>query len=513
MTLGDVGLSARHFLKRGIWPIVTGVCVCFAVLIFTGHPGAPAFALIAIGNLILLAMWSNNGQGLPLIPVLGIQNLVAYGLPLLTKNENVMGYPPEYMFKAGQEMLIFSLTLAITWRIGMQVIPTHSKLCYALQGFDSASPKLGRLGLGMVIGSSLYHLLHSAGALDSILAMLPAGMESIENAFISAISASGFFLTAMMIGRGAIRGIGRSIFWVLLWLQCFISASGFLLSATTTVLFSAGIGLFWGGGKIPWRLIGISAAMLAFLNLGKFTMRERYWRTAEEGGAPTFGITEMPHYYTEWIGASVDAITGAPVTSSKRDAFSQLKQQDDSQQSGQSLLDRINNLQNLLFVIDAMESNHVPPLGGASYAVIPPLLIPRVIWGGNKPRSHEGQVRLNVHFGRQDLNSTFSTYIAWGLLPEAYGNFGPATGAIILGGVLGFFAAWVERFGARKLVLSLEGFLSFTLFLGIANSFEMVASVLVTSIFQAFVPTILASLPFVEQILPKEQNTPSTPPE
>lgn len=103
---------------------------------------------------------------------------------------------------------------------------------------------------------------------------------------------------------------------------------------------------------------------------------------------------------------------------------------------------------------------------------------------------------LNVHFQRQDLNSTYDTYIAWGLLPEAYGNFGPLTGAIVLGVVMGLFFAFLEKWTANKLVVSMEGFIGFTIFLGFANSYEMVASVLVTSIFQALVPVAGAMLPF-----------------
>jgi hypothetical protein len=161
----------------------------------------------------------------------------------------------------------------------------------------------------------------------------------------------------------------------------------------------------------------------------------------------------------------------------------------------QTLLARVNNLQNLLYVIDAETVQKIEPLHGATYSVIPLLLIPRILLT-DKPRSHEGQIMLNVHFQRQDLNSTFETYIAWGLLPEAYGNFGPLTGAIVLGVVMGLLFAFLEKWTANKLVVSMEGFIGFTMFLGFANSYEMVASVLVTSIFQALVPVAGAMLPF-----------------
>ena len=104
----------------------------------------------------------------------------------------------------------------------------------------------------------------------------------------------------------------------------------------------------------------------------------------------------------------------------------------------------------------------------------------------------------------RDLDSTFATYIAWGLLAEAYGNFGPVLGAILVGGgFLGACFAWIERFTARKLFISMEGFLSLSLMMNLMNSFEMVASVLVTAIFQSFVIVVAASAPFVRRIAVK----------
>jgi hypothetical protein len=148
---------------------------------------------------------------------------------------------------------------------------------------------------------------------------------------------------------------------------------------------------------------------------------------------------------------------------------------------------------------------HVSLLHGATYELIPPLLVPRIL-NPDKPRSHQGQVLLNVHFGRQDLNSTFDTYIAWGLLPEAYGNFGEYAGSLCIGIFLGVCFAWVEMFTARKLVISMEGFLSLSLMLNLMNSFEMVSSVFVTSTFQSFLIIVVVCLPFVRRTVVKSHR-------
>jgi hypothetical protein len=150
-----------------------------------------------------------------------------------------------------------------------------------------------------------------------------------------------------------------------------------------------------------------------------------------------------------------------------------------------------------------VETEHVTLIHGATYALVPPLLIPRILWSG-KPRSHVAQEILNVHFGRQDQISTYSTYVAWGLLPEAYGNFGPIAGALSLGCVLGGIFAWVEAYTANKLISSLEGLLAFALMVAMANSYEMVSTVLVTSTVDSLLPIGLALLPFVHRTTPRQ---------
>ena len=196
----------------------------------------------------------------------------------------------------------------------------------------------------------------------------------------------------------------------------------------------------------------------------------------------------MPKYYWDWIGHSSNRIFG---DDDANDTIQDKK--------NQTLLARVDNMQNLLFAINGITNEKLTPLHGETYAIIPPLLIPRIFWP-EKPRTHEGQVMLNVHFGRQSRADSFATYIAWGLLPEAYGNFGAVWGAVILGLVIGVLFAWLENITASKPLLSLEGMVTFALFIGIASSFEMVSSVLVTSLFQSMITISLACFPFVQRM-------------
>lgn len=495
--ISELSGKVRNVINRVRLPLAVALAAECIYLVFAGRPGAGAFAMIAVGTSVALSLWASSAIGLPLLPVMVIQGLVIYGVPIAAGHEVITSYPPSFVTAAGFEVMVFDLTLALAWSAGMRMFHPAPPVSYVLQEFNREGIKgWARLGFGLIILATGFQVLQGLNLAGSIFTLLPGGANSIVYALVSVVSACGFFLVSMMIGGRQASVLEKIIFWVLLVANGMISAQDFILASAAANLITVAVGFFWSDGRIPWRFLVVAMMTLSFLNMGKTTMRERHWGNAYE---PTdqSSLIQLPGYFAEWIDVSIDALiennqerqpgAGSGASTSNKN---------------QTLLDRIDNLQNLLFVIDAIETDHVTLLHGQTYAVIPPLLVPRVFWP-DKPRSHEGQVMLNVHFGRQDLNSTFATYIAWGLLPEAYGNFGSVTGSVVLGIFLGFTFAWVENYTARKLVMSTEGFLSLSLLMNIMNSFEMVASVLVTATFQSFIIIIAASAPFVRRTVAK----------
>jgi len=492
--IGNLALTVRSMLNR-IWlPMIAVLGGETILLLINKSPAAISFALIAAGTLVPFGVWRHKGIGLPLLPLIALQHLIVYGLPIVTGHPVVYEYPQNYVTEAGLEVLVFGASMAAAWWLALEFFTPSPPVSYALPDFQQeGSDKLKRLGLNLAIVGTLYQVVEKAGALEFLFALLPTGSSSLVVPLVTGISACGFFLVSLFVGGGEIDQSQRLLFWTLLILSTAISASGFLLSAATTMVAAVVIGLFWSSGRIPWRFLTVVIVVLSFFSVSKFTMRGRYWEFDEQLVPTSTGLVQMPAVYLEWTEASLDALTAAEPEA----RFTSTGLTTSSNQ--QTLLDRINNLQNLLFVIDAIKTYNIAPLGGASYSLIPPLLVPRIMWP-DKPRTHEGQVLLNVHFGRQDLNSTYKTYVAWGLLPEAYGNFGSMAGSIVVGVFLGVFFCWLENLTARKLLLSLEGFLSFTVLLGFAGSFEMVASVLVTMIFQSVIPIMLACMPFLRRM-------------
>ncbi len=495
--MSDLTAGVRRFLQP-VLKVVSGVLAAVSLyLLATDHAGAAAFALISAGSLAGLWIWCGRGAGVPLLPMIFGQQILLYGVPILVNKPMMAQYDAPIELQAGIEVLLFSLAAIGAWVAGMSTIAPSPPYCHALAEFRrEGSSKLRTLSLALIVSTSTWQVLQRLGMGDVILNLLPPGSNSIVWALLSAAATCGFFIGALLIGSRELRGWLRPLFWGLLALNCYIASSAFLLSAACTYVMSVTIGLFWSSGRIPWRFLVIIAAVFSFLNVGKDAMRDRYWRHDGITRIPDFALVQMPGLYTEWVGVSMDVLTGGDRIAKKWE--SQIGTAA-AEKANQTLLDRVNNLQNLLYVLEAEEHRNLAPLYGASYSVIPALLVPRILNSG-KLRTHEGQVLLNVHFQRQDLASTEATYIAWGLLPEAIGNFGPWTGSLILGVVLGLLFAWLEQWTARRLVVSLEGFVGFTLFLGIANSYEMVASVLVTALEQALIPVIAAMLPISRRV-------------
>jgi len=489
----DLTVGICRLTKKGLLPIGATLGAFSLYLFASGKPGALTFSLTSIGTVFGLAIWASKGIGLPLLPIIFLQQIFLYAVPVLVNPGLMAQYPSDIIDTSGLELLVFSAALALSWAMAMNVIQTGPAICYSLTEYkrDGAS-KLRKLALNLIVGSTAYSVLERLGLTGPIINALPAGSSSILVALLAAAATCGFFIGSLLIGSNDMSSFGKQVFWSMLALNCYIAASAFLLSAACTFVMSVVIGLFWSSGKVPWKLLIVLGLVFSFLNIGKDAMRDRYWRANGGSSIPDFQLSEMSGHYLEWFQASTDAITGQGKLAKQWGAEIGTAA---AEKENHTLLSRVNNLQNLLFVVEAVVGQHIEPMHGDTYRIIPLLLVPRILIN-NKPRSHEGQILLNVHFLRQDLHSTIDTFIAWGLLPEAYGNFGPWLGSILLGIFLGVLFAWLEKWTADKLVVSMEGFIAFTIFLGIANAYEMVASVLVTTVFQSLVPVIAAMLPF-----------------
>jgi hypothetical protein len=136
--------------------------------------------------------------------------------------------------------------------------------------------------------------------------------------------------------------------------------------------------------------------------------------------------------------------------------------------------------------------DRLPYLDGLTYGQIPGQFVPRFFWA-DKPVAHISTYTLSIYYGLQRPEDTKKTTIAFGLLAEAYANFG----FYGVGLLAAFFAVCLKKYGRwaqESPILSYAGLL---LVLLMAWSFqtELTLSIWLSSLFQAAIAVL--GVPFL----------------
>jgi hypothetical protein len=474
-------------LRRRLGLVVGLIVVAILLLIAMDLPNADALGLIVAGCGLPLVLWlRQRNPGLPLLVLVALQTLAIFGTPILTRNPNLDGYPEGEIFTASREIFLFCLALCLGWGLARpgNNAARGPRFCWLLKFIRAEKPETMQRGaLILVSVPVLFLLAQNEGWLDFVFRSLPPGSYPLFRTLSDAATIAGCLIGGYAFGSRTMSGRGAVVFWLLQAALFLLNSASILLSSNAGMIAATSLGLFLGARRPPWIYLAVTLSALSLLNLGKFEMRAEYWN--EFGHSRRLSVSDYPAYYSEWVGRSFN------LAGDKGGAT-------DRPEAGQRLTDRLDNLQNLLFAQEAVEHRNLSLLNGATYSVIPQLLIPRIFWP-DKPRSHEGQVMLNVHFGRQRLEDTFTTYVAWGLLAEAYANFGPLFGALLCGSVLGLAVGALERWIKPYPITSLQTFFFLIVSVNLLLSFEMVASVWITSVFQMLVALLVAVVPLAEK--------------
>jgi hypothetical protein len=436
-----------------------------------------AYLMFTLPAITIIWVWSGSGvRGFPLLPLISLQQLAIFAVPVLAATPATLLVSDSIMARCGVVMLLFYICLFAGWALSFsaRLHERGSRWNLGIAEGQYSTERMLALAFLLLSSSAAFQLSLRTGFLFSIIPESLVYGTPILRSLANAAGVLGGLIGAMMIGRGA-SFVQALIFWGLVTLFGILLIADVLLSAVTGLVVAVALGLLFSRGRVPWLFLMLAFLILGFFNQGKFAMRQKYW--GDTGQNRVQELSQLPSFFTEW----------AEVSSWYLFSDKQRSVYGDKSDKGQDLTDRINNLQNLTFVLNAIERGKFELLEGKTYSLIPKLLVPRVLWP-NKPRAHEGQVLLNLHFGRQQsVKQTEDTYIAWGLIAEAVGNFGWLFGPVSLGLVMGIFIGRIESWSVRVRLFSVEGIMVKVLLMLISLSYEMVASVLVTSVFQSLV--------------------------
>ena len=124
------------------------------------------------------------------------------------------------------------------------------------------------------------------------------------------------------------------------------------------------------------------------------------------------------------------------------------------------VLDRTSLIQMMCLVVD-QSPERKPFLMGETYAQIPGQFVPRILWPG-KPSGLISTFTLSVYYSLQTEEETSGTTIGFGMLPEAYANFG-LLGLALLGAALGLFFNKAANWCSESPIFSYPGLFTIVL--------------------------------------------------
>lgn len=453
-----------------------------AAVAFTARPSSIEAAVGAASIVVAAAtptwLWiTRRVKGWPIMPIFAAITIPTFALPLLYEHPIVMAFAPGQQLLSALTVTGFLVLTTITWAAVMRGQKRRATRFLVLNDKTVDNVFIVALGISTLItfGASG----HSVN--------LPAGIGSIVVAIAGALTALSSFVLSYRAGTRELRGPKQTVFVILFMAALFASLPGMLLVSAIATTFVSTIGFVLGARRFPWLPVTVAICAFAFLHQGKANVRRIYWAADED---PVIGLLQYPAFLFTWIQSSINNIAAGNTA--------------ESGEENQSLLERASLMQLLLYV-QSMTPGEVPYLGGETYAVIPRLLVPRIL-DPDKPASHEGTYLLNIAYGFQTREATEKTTIGFGLLNEAFANFGyegVAGLAVILGLYYGFISRWA--FGAP--ILSFRSLFAI-LVTGFAIQTEHPASVYVTELFQSTVA--LSALAFLfmrtRPVLPGEAS-------
>ncbi|MBF2097689.1 MAG: hypothetical protein IGQ88_04850 [Gloeomargaritaceae cyanobacterium C42_A2020_066] len=410
-------------LLQGFWFFVA-LCVAWGVLL--GKPStwaAPLGAgLIAVTALLPGYLWcSGRAIGFPLFPLFALTYLGAYGSPLLNGHERVAEY-------GAIEQLIASITVAGFLGLGTFVwwlfVHKAPPLPTVVRAFN---PRQGEpfFWFGLLF-DTLFMM-----SLQGQWLKVPTAVFSTLRATSNILGSTSAFGLTYLWGQKMLSSQKRFILIFILAISIMVRMSNLLLNNGMPILFCALVGFLLGRKQVNWRFwvtLGCIMLLLGLLHVGKGELRAKYW-----GEGVNLQPWDYPARYSEWLDNSFQKLGEG---SDGQDTSTELTATGSLMQRG--------SLMHLLLFVQSKSPSELPFLNGVTYLSLPSLLLPRVL-NPDKVWSHEGNYILNVYYGLQSVTQVFQTTVGWGLLNEAYANFGfigCGLLALVVGGGYGFIARW-----------------------------------------------------------------------
>lgn len=430
-----------------------------------------AYLLVALVSTVPIAWWIwNSGAGIPIFPSLSILYFIYYAVPILRKN--VADFGPSEILSAATTVVLFLTAATLSWwgLLAGSARRQHSNAPKLISG--SALERI--MFFGLVLGVFYYVALYTGS-----LYWLGPAFGVFRSLMLTTATAACFIL-----GHARAQGSLRGRNWVFaatgLGLMVLFSWVSLFLVSGMTYCLAAVFGYVITSRRVPWIFLSAALVVILIFHAGKESIRDKYWSVGNTNYGAEISVTKMPALMAEWVGAGLTQIV--------------------SPEPYNSVIDRA-SLLNLLLRVQRLTPDYLPPLDGKSYAFLPQMLVPRFI-DPDKITSQEAMRLLNVYFGFQTVRETEATAVGWGLIAEAYANFG-RLGVIGVALLFGVLCGSFERWSVGAPLLSLPSLVAVIAMIQMFN-LEFDAAGLLTALFQSV--AVIAIVYWVFGLLSKHRK-------
>lgn len=468
-TVMDYSLLGGEHIERGRRLFTTGLVLMLAALVLLAYRANVSDPLhLFLGLLIFVLsilpslLWAKTGGSrFPAFETIMLLCANAYALPLLNAREQLTLYTDAVISRAGWTVTLYLITANLVYRM-TRGLPGRSPF-WRQSLITHQIEKL--IVYGMILSTTYV-------CISEFTAWIPGDLVSPLRAVFYGIGILCTFVSSQRWGRGEMTQTEKTVLLCTLIPQLIIMSIGLILISSIGLIGIALLGYLSGGKRIPWIVIALTFTILAVLHTGKTRMREKYWD--ERHPAPTF--TELPAYFAEWVDHGLQPTSGDKSVSQK-------------------MLERTSLMHLLCLIIDCTPERQ-DYLYGSTYRHVLPQMIPRFFWAA-KPRSHVATYELGIYYGLQREEDTVTTTIAFGLLTEAYANFG-LIGAVLLGAFWGLMLKKLQIWSTFSPMFSFAGLFMILLTAWSFNA-ELTLAAWVSSFQQAVImvlglPLLLRSL-------------------
>lgn len=407
--------------------------------------------------------WAKRARySLPVFEVFTLTCLSAYAIPLLSGHEQLRRFEPETLTSAALLVLLYLIVANVTY-----VIVTAKPKKGPAWRSEIVSRDISRfLGYGMLL-ATVYTIV------AQFTDWIPQEYGNIFRSVAFGVGNIACFVQSRRWGRGELPQQEKIVFATMLFAQVFFGIASLLLVNGISLLLLSLLGYVAGAKRIPFFPVLIALGLTAVLHNGKSAMRERYWGPLGMNRHDV-KIAELPEFYASWFTYGLQPPAEDPTKSKNAKLFERA------------------SLFHIMCLVVSVTPERQPFLGGETYTYVWAQFIPRPFWP-DKPSAHIATNRLAVYYGLQSTEDTAKTTVGFGLLTEAYANFG-FIGVAVLGMIFATGFKKIAEWSSESPILSYPGLFMIVL---MAWSFmtEYTLSIWISSLWTA--TAVVLGVPFL----------------